>query len=145
MSWPDCVAKKKAAGKAENGAAPEGTVDPEILKKMAVLRSQVRKKLGEIVMAMMGLPRYRHQTLSDLQHLVLDPLVRDRVAIAYPSDTEAGPMTDIAGLAIWASVSEEVDAKLRNQIKGGAWPVHLKADEWNSGEINWLIDVIAPD
>ena len=47
-------------------------------------------------MAMMGLPRYRHQTLSDLQHLVLDPLVRDRVAIAYPSDTEAGPMTDIA-------------------------------------------------
>lgn len=61
------------------------------------------------------------------------------------SDTSAGPLTDIAGLAIWASVSEEVDAKLRDQIKGGAWPVRLKADEWNSGEINWLIDVIAPD
>jgi hemolysin-activating ACP:hemolysin acyltransferase len=96
-------------------------------------------------MAMMGLPRYRHQSLSDLQHLVLDPLIRDRVAIAYPSDKDASPMSDIAGLAIWESVSEEVDAKLRDQIKGGAWPVRLKADEWNSGEINWLIDVIAPD
>ena len=42
-------------------------------------------------------------------------------------------------------MSEEVDAKLRDQIKEGAWPVRLKADEWNSGEINWLIDVIAPD
>lgn len=123
----------------------EGAVDPEMLKKIAALRTQVRESFGKVVMAMMGLPRYRHQTLNDLQHLVLDPLIRDRIAIAFPSDKEAGPLTDIAGLAIWASVSEEVDAKLRDQIKGGAWPVRLKADEWNSGDINWLIDVIAPD
>jgi hypothetical protein len=47
--------------------------------------------------ATLPLPRYRHQTLADLQHLVLDPLLRDRLAI------------------------------------------------WASGEISWLIDVIAPD
>lgn len=129
----------------EKNPSTEGAVDPEMLKKIAALRTQVRESFGKVVMAMMGLPRYRHQTLNDLQHLVLDPLIRDRIAIAFPSDKEAGPLTDIAGLAIWASVSEEVDAKLRDQIKGGAWPVRLKADEWNSGEINWLIDVIAPD
>lgn len=129
----------------DKSTAPEGAVDPEILKKIAALRTQVRESFGKVVMAMMGLPRYRHQSLSDLQHLVLDPLIRDRIAIAYPSDKNPGAMTDIAGLAIWASVSEEVDAKLRDQIKGGAWPVRLKADEWNSGKINWLIDVIAPD
>lgn len=136
---------KSNGADAANVAAPEGGVDPEILKKIAALRAQVRESFGKVVMAMMGLPRYRHQSLADLQHLVLDPLIRDRIAIAYPSDKDQGPLTDISGLAIWASVSEEVDAKLRDQIKGGAWPVRLKADEWSSGDINWLIDVIAPD
>jgi cytolysin-activating lysine-acyltransferase len=96
-------------------------------------------------MAMMMLPRYRQQTLGDLQHLVLDPLIRDRIAIAYPGDKERGPLTDIAGLAIWASVSEEVDADIRQQIKAGVFPVRLKPDAWNSGPINWLIDVVAPN
>ena len=42
-------------------------------------------------------------------------------------------------------MSEEVDAKIRDQIKGGVFPVRLKADKWQSGEINWLLDVIAPN
>ncbi|MCG7495031.1 toxin-activating lysine-acyltransferase [Thalassobius sp. Cn5-15] len=91
--------------------------------------------------ATLPLPRYRHQTLADLQHLVLGPLIRDRLAIAYPVDKERGDLADITGLAIWASVSEEVDAKIRN----GVWPLRLKAEDWTSGEISWLIDVIAPD
>ncbi|MDW4548277.1 toxin-activating lysine-acyltransferase [Defluviimonas sp. D31] len=47
--------------------------------------------------------------------------------------------------AIWASVSEEVDAKIRDQIKAGTFPVRLKPEDWQSGNINWLLDVIAPD
>ncbi len=119
--------------------------DPEVIKKIAALRSQVRESFGKIVMAMMGLPRYRYQTLNDLQHLVLDPLIRDRIAIAYPAGKDRGALTDITGLALWASVSEEVDAKIRDQIKAGVWPLRLSSDDWTSGEINWLIDVIAPD
>ncbi|MEM7241218.1 MAG: hypothetical protein AAF429_03435 [Pseudomonadota bacterium] len=46
---------------------------------------------------------------------------------------------------MWSSVSDEVDAKIREQIKAGVFPVRLKADEWNSGSNNWLFDVIAPD
>jgi len=126
-------------------SVPAGQADAETLKKIAALRAQVRESFGKIVMAMMGLPRYRHQSLMDLQHLVLDPLIRDRVAIAHPSDQKQGPLTDISGLAIWASVSEEVDAKLREQIKAGTWPVRLQAEDWASGNINWLIDVIAAD
>jgi len=140
-----------AAGAADspaNAAVEDGgesQLDPEVAKKIAALRSQVRESFGKIVMAMMMLPRYRHQTLGDLQHLVLEPLIRDRIAIAYPGDKERGPLTDIAGLAIWASVSEEVDADIRQQIKAGVFPVRLKPDAWNSGPINWLIDVIAPN
>jgi len=90
-------------------------------------------------------PRHRHQSLADFQHLVLDPLIRDRGTIAYPAGKEKSELSDISGLAIWASVSEEIDAKIREQIRAGVWPLRLKTDDWASGEVNWLLDVIAPD
>ena len=125
------------------GASPQ-PLDPEIAAKIASLRSHVRESFGKVVMAMMMLPRYRHQTLADLQHLVLEPLIRDRVAVAQKAGADA-VATDVAGVAIWASLSDEAEDRLRDQIKGGAWPVRLRADDWASGSNNWLIDVIAPD
>lgn len=119
-------------------------LDPEIAAKIASLRSHVRESFGKVVMAMMMLPRYRHQTLADLQHLVLEPLIRDRIAIAQRGG-ENGLVDDTAGVAIWASVSDEADARIRDQIRGGNWPLRLRAEDWNSGNNNWLIDVIAPD
>ena len=135
------------------GPAPESPVeapaspqlDPEVAKKIAAVRSQVRESFGQVVMAMMMLPRYRNQTIGDLQHLVLEPLIRDRVAIAYPGGSHENALADVAGMAIWASVSEEVDARIREQIREGIFPLRLKSEDWASGEINWLIDVIAPD
>jgi hypothetical protein len=35
--------------------------------------------------------------------------------------------------------------KIREQIKTGTFPIRLKGEDWQSGEINWLLDVIAPD
>ena len=132
----------KDQGEAAATAAPQ--LDPEVAAKIAGLRSHVRESFGKVVMAMMMLPRYRQQTLADLQHLVLEPLIRDRIAIAQRMG-EGVQAQDIAGVAIWASVSDEADARIREQIKGGAWPLRLKAEDWNSGTNNWLLDVIAPD
>jgi hemolysin-activating ACP:hemolysin acyltransferase len=97
-------------------------------------------------MAMAALPRYRHQSLADLHHLVLEPLVRDRIAIATPKapDGAEGEIGALAGIAVWASVSDEVDAKIREQIKAQAFPIRLKPEEWASGDTVWLLDVIAP-
>ena len=120
------------------------SVDPEVLKKIERLRDHIRDSFGKVTMAMMAMPRYRDQTLADLNHLVLDPLMRDRLAIAYAPKIE-GKLADVAGFAVWASVSEEVDQKIRDQVKAGVFPVRLKADDWTSGKINWLLDVIAPD
>jgi len=149
---------KKGANGISNGgsngaasATPEAPapgnpqLDPEIVKKVAAVRAQVRESFGKIVLALMMMPRYRRQTLDDLQHLVLEPLLRDRIAIAYPADAHENQLTDITGLAIWASVSEEVDGQIREQVKAGVFPIRLKADDWNSGGINWLLDVVAPD
>ena len=124
-------------------AAPSAP-DAETLEKLAGIRTHVREGFGKIAMTMMALPRYRHQSIADLQHLVLDPLLRDRIAMAYPTDT-AEPDADITALAIWASVSKEVDDKIREQIRSGVFPIRLKPEEWASGDINWLFDVVAPD
>lgn len=116
----------------------------EVRKKLAELRARMRESFGTIAMSLMAMPRYKHQSLADMQHLILDPLMQDRIALAYPTEVNK-PEGDIAGIAIWASVSEEVDAKIREQVRAGTFPIRLKAEDWNSGEINWLFDVIAPD
>ena len=138
-------AKMPAAAADPVDDAGDPRQDPELAKKVAAMRAHVRDAFGKVVMAMMMLPRYRHQTLGDLQHLVLEPLIRDRIAIAYPGDTERSALSDVVGFAIWASVSEEVDAEIRQQIKAGVFPIRLKPEAWNSGSINWLLDVIAPN
>lgn len=129
---------------APTGPAPTD-IPPEALSKITEMRSQVRETFGKIVLTLMGLPRYRHQTIADLHHLVLEPLIRDRIAIAQPAEQDRTALIDITGVAIWASVSDEVDAKIREQIKAGVFPIRLKPEDWTSGQINWLLDVIAPD
>ena len=144
---PKVTAKVKAATEtaAQSSEVSTAAIDPELAAKIAAVRSHIRESFGKVAMAMMMLPRYRNQTLADLQHLVLEPLLRDRVAIAYPGGEKANALSDIAGVAIWASVSEEVDGRIREQVQAGTFPIRLKAEDWNSGEINWLLDVIAPD
>ncbi len=142
----------KSNGAAGEPATPDGAaptpnpqLDPEVAKRLAAVRSQVRESFGKIVMALMMTPRYRNQTIGDLQHLVLEPLIRDRVAIAYPGNVQQSSLADMAGFAIWASVSDEVDARIREQVANGVFPIRLKPEEWNSGKINWLFDVVAGD
>ena len=141
------MAKKLNESQLEAGeaSAPSTGIDPEIAAKISAVRTHIRESFGKAVMALMMLPRYRNQTLADLQHLVLEPMMRDRVAIAYPGGEKTGPLADMAGLAIWASVSKEADGRIREQIQAGTFPVRLKAEDWNSGDINWLLDVVAPD
>ncbi len=154
---PKPSTKKVANGGAKPTASatpPKGVIDAqapdaETLKKLAPhiakVRAHVRESFGSIVMSMMMLPRYRNQTVGDLQHMVLEPLIRDRVALAYPGEKDKNELSDLAGMAIWASVSEEVDLRIREQIKAGSFPLRLKPEDWNSGDINWLLDVIAPN
>jgi cytolysin-activating lysine-acyltransferase len=117
-----------------------------VLAQIAAFKAKIQASIGEVVLAMMNLPRYRHQTLADVMHLVVEPMTRDRIAIAKTSATAGGEgkVEETAGIAIWASVSEAVDAKIREQIQARVFPLRLKAEDWNSGDTYWLLDVIAP-
>jgi cytolysin-activating lysine-acyltransferase len=127
---------------AEQGAPKDRTLDPEVLAQITAFKTRIQAGIGEVVLAMLNLPRYRNQTLADVMHLVVEPMTRDRIAIARAGGE--GKIEETAGIAIWASVSEEVDAKIREQIQARVFPVRLKAEDWTSGETCWLLDVIAP-
>ncbi|MCG6859032.1 MAG: toxin-activating lysine-acyltransferase [Salaquimonas sp.] len=130
----------------EDAVSGSPPVDPETLAKLAALRSRIHSTFAQVAFSMMNLPRYRHQTLADLGPMVLDPILHDRMAIAMSrpaGEDQKGPEATV-GVAIWASVSDEVDRKIREQVKAGVFPTRLKADEWACGETVWLLDVIAP-
>ena len=118
---------------------------PEARAKLAEIRGRIETSVGQAVLLMMQLPRYRHQSLADLNHLIVEPLLRDRVAIGYakgegdPPDSNPAPV----GIAIWASVSDDVSPKIEDQIKAGAFPVRLAPDDWSSGEKLWLLDIVS--
>ena len=141
-----------------DGSAPEQAalapatppLSPEMVARIGELRTKIQLSVGQIVLAVMNLARYRHQSLADLAHILIEPLLRDRVAIAHRSATAADGTTQvdehtIAGIAIWATVSDAVDAKITEQVRAGAFPVRLGPDDWASGDTVWLLDVVAGD
>jgi hemolysin-activating ACP:hemolysin acyltransferase len=133
------------SGVAGESAEVNGQLAPEMLETISTIRTRIHSIFGQVVLALTAVPRYRHQSVADLTHLVLEPLIRDRVAIASakPKD-ERMPPGALVGIAIWASVSDEVDAKIQDQIKAGVFPIRLKPEDWTSGDTTWLLDVIAP-
>jgi cytolysin-activating lysine-acyltransferase len=110
------------------------------------VRRRALFSIGQIALAMAAQPQSRDQTLADLQGLAVEPLLRDRIAVATAKSKGKDRTIDgaIAGLEIWASVSDDDDAKIRQQIQTSTFPVGLKPEEWASGDKEWLPDFIAP-
>jgi hemolysin-activating ACP:hemolysin acyltransferase len=140
--------KQDAAETAPDAAAAPTPPDPLLAQKLSDFRQHLQTAFAKVVMTMMTTARYKHCSIAELEHLVLDPLLRNRVAIAQGKAREGAAAAQddaLAGIAIWAKVSPEVDAKIREQIAAKVFPVRLKADDWASGDIAWLLDVIAPN
>jgi cytolysin-activating lysine-acyltransferase len=120
-------------------------VDKTEQQKGEEARLRIQAAVGQVVLALSSTPRYRQLPFSDLQALVLDPLLRDRIALANARHEDGTPVAGgIAGIAFWASVSPEVDAKIREQVAAGVFPIRLKTEEWASGSQIWLLDIVAP-
>jgi cytolysin-activating lysine-acyltransferase len=144
---------------------PAALADPPLAPKkiraqIAETGKRIHSSLGQVVLAMTALPRYQYLSLIDLKAIVVEPLIRDRLIVAtHKKDDDApsleiGALDNVAGIVIWASVSTEVDARIRDQVKARVFPVKLKPEDWTSGSTNGgdhaplsqegLLDVIAP-
>ena len=105
-------------------------------------RNILLQTLGGVVAFLVDEPRYRGYSIADLQFLILEPLVNDRIQLVKYAKPASGSAPEMAAVAIWASVSKEVDTKIRGQISAGVFPVRLLPDDWTSGNIDWLLDVV---
>ena len=94
--------EKDHNGKAEQSAArqsgePAQRLSPEAMAKLGEVRSKLGTAFAQVTMALMATPRYRSQSLADLEWLVLQPLLRDRIAIASAKQPEVGEADKMSG------------------------------------------------
>ncbi len=98
---------------------------------------------GEIVVLLSRSLMYRHMSLADLEWLVMPALMTNQVTTVRGKLKEQQGLTIPLGLAMWAHVSEDVDKKLEAQ-KNVNIPFRLAPQDWKSGDIPWLLDVVGP-
>jgi cytolysin-activating lysine-acyltransferase len=122
-------------GVSTNGAQPAPR--PPRRRMEAVYQSAA---LGEAVSILMRAPKYKAMPLESLRLQVVPAITHEQYLIARVNARE-GQQQVPAGLLMWASVSAEVDQRLRAQPQQPIW---LRFEEWKSGPHLWLVDLIAP-
>jgi cytolysin-activating lysine-acyltransferase len=92
---------------------------------------KVSEVLGEIVWLMSQSPLHKQLFISDLEWLVMTPVLLQQFRLFYDQ-------TKPIGVAFWATVNEEVEARL------AAGTTRMRPQDWKSGERLWVVEVIAP-
>ena len=139
---PSAAPEAAASGRleADFGKAPAGVSTPSTQEARRRAVSAIRQSLSfaQIVTVLMRSPHYRHYTLGDLEWLVIPPLLTGQCRVAESKSKQNGVSVPVA-VALWASVSAEVDKRLSENLHV---PIRLRPDEWRSGDILWLIDAV---
>jgi cytolysin-activating lysine-acyltransferase len=115
-----------------SASAPSGLTE-KVRRDAATLRNALAftQALGVLMRSL----HYRTYTLADIEWLVIPPLMAGQFRIGEAKPDAQGPSLPVAAV-FWASVSPEVDQRLM-EAKSAA--PQLKAEEWTSGEIVWLV------
>jgi cytolysin-activating lysine-acyltransferase len=87
--------------------------------------------LGEVTWLMSQSPLHKQFFISDLEWLVMTPMMLQQFRLFYDQ-------TKPVGVVFWASLSEEVEARLAT---GSA---RMRPRDWKSGDRLWVLEVIAP-
>lgn|GEM_PF-2641381 len=117
------------------------SADDPSLKEGFMKSKMTAASFGEMVSLLMRSAHYKHYSLADLEWLLLPPIMNNQFLVVEARSKENGASVPV-GLALWASVSEEVDKRLSENLDR---PIKLRPDEWQSGEINWLVDMMGDD
>jgi hemolysin-activating ACP:hemolysin acyltransferase len=121
-----------------NPPTADGSVSNDESRRRALSSMRQSLAFAQVVTVLMRSPRYRHYTLGDLEWLVIPPLLTGQYTVANTSSKQNGVTVPVA-IALWASVSADVDKKLSENLH---LPIKLRPDEWRSGDVLWLIDAV---
>lgn len=122
-----------SSAKINGAAAPAAPPDLEALKAGVERSRRTLIALGEIVSVMMKSPEYRGATLATVQGLVAPAISSGQYLVLTAHQKQGGSAVPVA-VAMWASVSEEVDRRLSQASDG----LSLSAADWTSGKIAWI-------
>ena len=125
------------------GALPEDAARLSRGSPRAAMNDAAASKLfaasvGDIVSVFSRSPAHKHYSLADIEWMVLPAVAAGQFYVVEAADKERGFRAPIA-VATWAFVSEEVDRRLRGDLSR---PIRLRPDEWKSGEIGWIVDLV---
>jgi cytolysin-activating lysine-acyltransferase len=121
----------------EKDAAVPGSLPHDLPHSKRVAVNQPMA-LAQIVTLMLQSANHRQVSLSDLEWMVLPPLMLGQIAMAETRPSESGWRQPIT-VMFWASVSKEVDQRICANLSA---PIRLRPDEWRSGDILWIADMI---
>lgn len=128
----DTISPDTEPAVARDAAASESS---EARRRGTIAAARRTLSFGQIVGELMRSPLYKHYTLADLEWLVVPAVMTGQFAIGQTSAKKGGPRSP-AAVALWASVSAEVDARLTANPQEA---LRLRPDEWRSGDILWLV------
>lgn len=92
---------------------------------------------GNMVTVLMQSQHHKDIPLSELYGRLVAPLTANQFRVAEVAKEGSG-MTVPVALIIWARVSDDVHARLQQNLDR---PITLKGDEWTSGDNVWIVDV----
>jgi len=87
--------------------------------------------LGEIVWLMSQSHLHKQLFVSDLEWLVMTPMMLQQFRLFYDQQKPVGVL-------FWASVNEEVEGRL------AAGTTRMRPQDWKSGDRLWVVEAIAP-
>jgi cytolysin-activating lysine-acyltransferase len=132
--------------------APTSPVPPTApTSSSAARQDRMAQSFANVVAVLMRDPGFRNLRLSDLEWLVLPPIMSGQWRLGQSrTKPEAATVETAAGapqgempvvptaVALWATVSPEIDRRLSANLEQ---PLLLKPHEWATGDILWLIAV----
>lgn len=108
----------------EDGSAFYKPPPPGAAKKLSEV-------LGEIVWLMSQSALHKQFFISDLEWLVMTPVLLQQFRLFYADDKPIG-------VVFWARVSAEVEQRLTDGVS------KLRPQDWKSGDRLWVVEAIAP-
>jgi cytolysin-activating lysine-acyltransferase len=143
----DDKAKTTKAG--GNGDGARGGAAARARRPAEARQARFGQSFSQVIAVLMRDQNFRNMRIADLEWLVLPPIMAGQFGLAHmpapprpgekprPAADKGGVLVPVA-VALWARVSPQIDKGLSENLDK---PVRLRANQWASGDIVWLMAV----
>ena len=146
------LANENSTPMTANGSGKRKPAAPTTAKPAVHPREARQARMGQsfanVVAVLMRDSGFKNLRIADLEWLVLPPVMSGQWRLAHARAEQPGVKPGQAApegnmlvpvaVALWASVSPEIDKRLSENLDQ---PLMLRPNEWATGDILWLIAV----